>query len=233
MKAVINKKIGALKCQVIEGLSANGPCVVFFHGYGADSSDLIPLAEMMALSPKITWVFPEAPLQVIIAPGFFGRAWFQIDNKRLEIAMKTGQPADMSMSTPKGLDSAREVAISMYEELLERHSSVVLGGFSQGAMLATEISLVHKIKPNGVVLMSGTLLCKDRWRELATTCAGLPFIQTHGKNDALLGFEYAEALFQMLTSAGLTGEFFSFNGGHEIPPKVIERIASFLRRTIK
>lgn len=226
---MVNKKIGTLKCQVIEGAPASGPCIVFFHGYGANSSDLIPLAEMMSLSTDVTWVFPEAPLQVIIAPGFYGKAWFQIDNKRLELAMKTGEPADMSMSSPKGLDAACMAAISMYEELLKKHSRVILGGFSQGAMLATEVTLTHKVKPAGMVLMSGTLINKTRWSELAPSCHGLPFIQTHGKNDALLGFEYAELLFELLTDAGLSGEFVSFNGGHEIPPKVIERIAHFLR----
>jgi predicted esterase len=44
-----------------------------------------------------------------------------------------------------------------------------------------------------------------------------------------LGYEFAEKLFEVLSDAGLDGEFISFSGGHEIPPKVITQIASFLR----
>ncbi len=167
-------------------------------------------------------------MEVIIAPGLYGKAWFQIDNKRLENALKNGVPADLSAGTPSGIESARKAAISLYEELLKSHSRVILGGFSQGAMLAIEVALFHAKKPSGLVIMSGTLICKDRWTQMAPTCKGLKFIQSHGKNDAILGYEFAENLLNVLTDAGLDGEFVEFNGGHEIPPKVIDRIGKFL-----
>lgn len=230
MSQTVKKKYGPLNCLVREGKMANGPCVVMLHGYGADSSDLVPLADMMGLPASVTWVFPEAPMQVIIAPGFSGKAWFQIDSKRLEQSMISGEPADLSQSTPKGLDSAREAVTQMYNELLKQHSSVVIGGFSQGAMLSTELALTHAKKPAALVLMSGAPISIDRWQKLASSCRGLPFFQSHGKNDALLGYDYAEQLFQILTDEGLDGQFVSFNGGHEIPPKVIAQIGEFLRR---
>lgn len=99
MRTAINKKFGSLKSFVLEG-APGGPAVILFHGYGADAGDLLPLAEMMGLDKSITWVFPDAPMEVIIAPGFTGRAWFQIDNKRLEAALQNGEPADLSQTTP-------------------------------------------------------------------------------------------------------------------------------------
>lgn len=227
MRKAIEKQYGSLKTLTLEGASG-GPCVVLFHGYGADAADLLPLHEIMGLSKDVTWVFPEASMEVIIAPGFYGKAWFQIDNKRLENSIRTGVAVDMSTSTPAGIEGARKAAISLYSDLLKKHSRVVLGGFSQGAMLATEVSLYHPQKPAGLIIMSGTLICKDRWLELASSCAGLKFIQSHGKNDAILGYEFAENLLHLLNDAGLDGEFISFNGGHEIPQKVIERIGKFL-----
>jgi phospholipase/carboxylesterase len=229
MRQALHKQIGSIKTLTIEG-AANGPCVVLFHGYGADASDLIPLSDMMKLSKDVTWVFPEAPMEVIIAPGFYGKAWFQIDNRRLEAAMANGEPIDMSNTTPPGLEAARKSATTLYDELIKKHSRVVIGGFSQGAMLATEIAMTHEKKPAALVLMSGTVICKERWLKLAPSCAGVKFIQSHGKNDVLLGYEYAENLFSLLTDAGLSGEFMSFGGGHEIPPKVIEKISQFLSR---
>ena len=231
MRQAKEKQFGSLKTLTVEG-SVNGPCVVLFHGYGADASDLVPIYEVMGLSKDVTWVFPEAPMEVIIAPGFYGKAWFQIDNKRLETSLRTGEPVDMSQTTPNGLEAARKAAISLFDDLSKKHSHIVLGGFSQGAMLATEVTLYHQKKPAGLVIMSGTLICESRWRELAPSCRGLNFIQSHGKNDAILGFSYAENLLHVLNDAGLNGEFVEFNGGHEIPSKVLERISKYLSKLL-
>jgi len=228
MKNAVAKSIGSLKSLSIDG-TPGGPCVVFFHGYGADAADLIPLYDMLHLSSNTTFICPEAQMEVIIAPGMYGKAWFQIDSRRLEEAMKNGEPTDMSQTTPPGLEQARKVAARMYDELVEKHSKVIIGGFSQGAMLATELALTHAKKPSGLVLMSATLLNEERWKKLAPSCDGVPFFQCHGKNDALLGYDYAERLFTLLNDAGLHGDFFSFSGGHEIPPKAIERIAKFIK----
>jgi predicted esterase len=48
-----------------------------------------------------------------------------------------------------------------------------------------------------------------------------------------LGYEYAEKLHGLLDRSGLYGEFVSFSGGHEIPPKAIDKIASYLKSCLK
>jgi phospholipase/carboxylesterase len=232
MRRAVEKQFGSLKCLTLEG-AVGGPCVVLFHGYGADSSDLLPLAEMMNSGPHITWVFPDAPLEVIIAPGFYGKAWYQIDMKRLEQAMVNGEPADLTQTKPPGLEEARKRAATLYDDLRAKHSHLVLGGFSQGAILTMELAFTQTKKPSGLVLMSGALIDEKRWSELAPSCEGLTFIQTHGKNDALLGYEFAEKLRELLDRSGLHGEFVSFSGGHEIPPKAVEKIASYLKSCLK
>jgi phospholipase/carboxylesterase len=228
MRQAIEKTIGSLKVLMLEG-RPEGAAVMLMHGYGADYSDLIPMAEMMGLSPDVTWVFPNAAQEVIIAPGFYGRAWFQIDTRRLEESVKRGETTDMSNTTPSGLEGARKMITTTYDELLKRYSRVVIGGFSQGAMLATELALTHAKKPAGLVLLSGTLLCRERWQKLAPSCAGLAFFQSHGKNDPLLGYESAEKLNELLNGADMYGDLMTFSGGHEIPPKVIENLAHFLQ----
>ncbi len=231
MKTAIDKSIGSLKTLTIEG-KPGGPAVVLFHGYGADASDLMPMAEMMNLSSEVTWVFPNAPHEVIIAPGFYGRAWYQIDSKRLEAAMVRGEPLDMSQTIPPGLESARRAATSLYDQLQKDHSTVVIGGFSQGAMLATDLALNHNKKPAGLVILSGTLINQPQWQSVVAKSSGLSFFQSHGKNDALLGFEQAEALNSFLSDAGLHGDFYAFSGGHEIPAKVIEKMGQFIRSRV-
>ncbi len=226
------KTIGGLKTLIVEG-AVRGPAVVLFHGYGADAADLLPLADLMSLSKDVTWVFPDAPLKIISAPGMHGRAWYPIDAQLLERSLRMGEPADLSQQEPQGLSSARTSALALYEELRMQHSSVIVGGFSQGATLATELTFTAKTPPAGLVIMSGTVICESRWRELAPRAHGVPFFQCHGKNDPLLGFQFAENLYSLLTDAGLNGEFMTFSGGHEIPPKAIEKIAHFITKTFR
>jgi phospholipase/carboxylesterase len=229
MRHAVEKSIGPLKSLVLEGKPNTDTCIILFHGYGADASDLVPLADMMGI-PNATWIFPDAPMEVIIAPGIYGKAWFQIDQRRLENALVSGQPLDMSSVTPNGFEAAAKMALGLFENVRSKYKKVFVGGFSQGAMLATEVALLSKNKPDGLIIYSGTLINKPRWEKLAKDAVGVPFFQSHGKNDALLGYEYAENLFNTLTDAGMNGDFFSFSGGHEIPQKVIENSGKFIKQ---
>jgi phospholipase/carboxylesterase len=221
------KQIAGLQTHILNGRPL-GRAVVLFHGFGADYNDLIPLAEMMGLSSDTTFYFPNGVQEAIIGPGMTGRAWFQIDMARIEQAMIKGQHFDLSTHRPGGLDRARDKVGQFYSEICSKHKQVYIGGFSQGAMLATEIAFTASRKPDGLVLMSGALIDEKNWKVLAKTCSGMRFIQSHGKNDVILGYQFAERLYDLLIEAGLEGEFISFSGGHEIPPKVISQISEFL-----
>lgn len=226
-----NQVIGSFRSIVIPG-KVGGPCVVLFHGYGADATDLVPLTDYMNI-PGVTWIFPDAPNEVIIGPGMYGKAWFQIDSRKLENALVRGETLDLSQTVPQGFESMSRQGLKFFEALSGKYSRIILGGFSQGAMLATEISLAASNPPNGLVIMSGSLINESRWTTLMKKRNTLPFFQSHGKNDAILGYEFAEKLFQTFSDSGLDGEFFAFSGGHEIPPKAIEKIASFIRDRIR
>lgn len=221
------KTIGNLKTLIVEG-APRGPAVLLFHGYGADAADLLPLSDLMNVSKKVTWVFPDAPLEIISAPGMRGRAWYPIDTSVLEKSLRSGEPVDLSSSNPQGIENARKSALTLYNELRTQHSAVIVGGFSQGATLALEVAFSAPVAPAGLIIMSGTVIREAAWRELASRAQDVPFFQCHGKNDPLLGYPFAEKLYSLLTDAGLHGEFMAFSGGHEIPPKAIEKIGRFI-----
>ena len=53
------------------------------------------------------------------------------------------------------------------------------------------------------------------------SCAGMPLVLSHGRNDEILPFRTAETLRDLLATAGLPTEWVEFSGGHEIPPPVL------------
>ncbi|HEX5064112.1 MAG TPA: alpha/beta fold hydrolase [Kofleriaceae bacterium] len=206
--------------------------VVLLHGFGAPGDDLVALAQYIDAPAR--FVFPEAPLEL---GGLYGdsRAWWQLDLMRLEQELSSGKPRDRRGEVPEGLSDARDHMVRFLEELEERfaieNSQLVLGGFSQGAMLALDVALHREVAPAGLILMSGTLLAESIWQPLMSKLSGVPVFQSHGMHDQLLPFSIARQLRDQLKAAGARVDWCEFHGGHEIPPSVLDGATKLLLTT--
>ncbi|MCB0385184.1 MAG: serine esterase [Bdellovibrionales bacterium] len=226
------EKIGPLDCVYLPG-EEGGPLIVFFHGYGADAWDLAPLSHELGVEGA-TWVFPNGTLEVPIGPGWTGRAWFQIDVQGLEKAMAAGTHREMSDLRPPEMDRVLLDVQKLFQALgPEDYSKVIVGGFSQGAMLSTEAILSTPMKVDGAVLLSGTLLDQAAWREKVKNRVPVDFFQSHGTQDALLSFSAAQKLEQLLREGGWRGHLRAFRGGHEIPFQVLTELKAFIHGIIQ
>jgi phospholipase/carboxylesterase len=203
--------------------------VILMHGFGAPGDDLVALAPY--ISAPVRFVFPEAPLEL---GGLYGdsRAWWLLDLARLERELSSGGAHDRSAEVPEGLDVARDHVTRLVDDVSARFpaSKLVLGGFSQGAMLALDVALHAKTPPAGLVLMSGTFLAEPVWGPRFASLAGVPILMSHGRRDQLLPFAASEMLRDRLRAAGAKVEWIEFVGGHEIPPVVVEAVGAFLRK---
>jgi len=227
-------KLGTLTAHVTGGTDreggGTGPVVVLLHGYGAPGTDLVPLWRELAVPHEVRFVFPEAPLDL----GFGGRAWWPIDMARLQDRSSQAALERLITEVPPGIDAARGALLDLLQVLERDFGAVpeqtVLGGFSQGAMLATDTVLRTSRPFGGLALLSGTLISHDEWSPLMSARRGLPVLQSHGRADPILPFEVAERLRAELVSAGLPVEFIAFNGGHGIPGGVLEALTRLIRR---
>lgn len=241
----INTSLGSLECHIVQPDSKSQPelAVVLCHGFGAPGTDLVPLALELArqqpeLSSRVRFVFPEAPLAMPELGYSQARAWWRLDLER--IAAAAFDPAArrrVQEETPEGLPRSRRLLTALVNELSRQSrlptSRIVLGGFSQGGMVATDVSLRLEEAPAGLVILSGTLICEPEWRARAPMRRGLLVLQTHGTSDPLLPFERAEALRDLLEGAGLKVEFLSFDGGHTIPPEALVRLGVFIAQRLR
>lgn len=222
------RQVGPLEAIEIV-TSPAAPWVVLFHGFGADFSDLAPLAEMIPVGRPVNWLFPNGHLTVPLGGHYQGRAWFPLRMAELEASIAAGSGVDLSKMAPPGLDKALAHGQKMIQALNVPHEKLVLGGFSQGGMLATELALRGKTAPAGLAILSGSLVDADNWEKLAPQRKGLKFFQSHGIYDSVLRVEPARKLEQLLVTAGLDGMLYEFPGQHEIPRDVLEQLGSFLR----
>jgi len=230
-------RLGTLDVRITGGADreggGEGPVVVLLHGFGAPGDDLVPLWRAVDVPREVRWVFPAAPLSLpSMGFGMESRAWWMIDVLALERAIAAGEARDLSGEHPEGLDEALAQVLEMLDALDAELSpgALVLGGFSQGAMLALDVALHTERELAGLVQLSGTLLDEAEWSPRLPARGGLPVLQSHGRADPLLPFSMAERLRDLLAGAGLEVDFVPFSGGHEIPGPVISRLEALICR---
>jgi phospholipase/carboxylesterase len=230
------KKIGDLTVRLTGGSDGqgggDGPLVVLCHGFGAPGDDLVALGEALRLPAPVRLAFPAAPL-ALGGPYGGGRAWWMIDIEGMARAQAAGRPRDPRTEDPPGLAEARAALGRVIDGLAAPGTAVVLGGFSQGAMVSADLAFREPGRAlAGLVLLSGSFLAADSWRPGLKARAELPVFQSHGQGDPLLPYGVAEALATEMRAAGMAVDFTGFGGGHEIPPAVLAGAAGFLRRVV-
>lgn len=229
-----SRPLGPLEATVVApSTPPSGAVCVLLHGFGAPGTDLVPLSQVLRAPAGTTFVFPRAPLDLGAAFAG-GRAWWMIDIAALQTAMASGRHRDLAGSEPDGLDEARAKLAACLDAIdaeLEP-TRLVLGGFSQGSMLATDYALSSDRRLEGLILFSGTLLAEPRWTGAAAARSGLPVVQSHGRSDPVLPYAGAERLRDVLVSGGLPVDFVPFAGGHEIPLPAVERASGLLSRVL-
>ena len=231
------RKFGSLNAQDAFK-DGNAPWVVVFHGYGADAFDLFPLNEMIPTQYPLNWIFPQGPLEVPIGPGWTGRAWWNINIEQIQKDAAQGVERDLSTEASPQAVASRQKVIAAIETLKVPWNKVILGGFSQGAMLAVDIYLHAPQSPMGLFVWSSALVNKVEWKERTKSedfqnrlkeNPHPTYFQSHGTNDTVLSLKNGQRLDSFLQSVGMKGKMITFNGGHEIPPQVILGTADYLK----
>lgn len=221
------------KCDItnIEYLYSKGrttKAICLLHGYGASMQDLAPLANELDPHNDYNWYFLNGVLSVPLGFMMEGRAWFPIDMVELQRAIEAGD-----FRSFRDYDKPEfEIAANKCEEFLKHHlssySKKVLGGFSQGAMISTHLSMKNSEFFDGLICLSGTLIAQKKLIEYLEKSRKIPFFQSHGKSDPVLSYNQAKELFELLKLGGHQGEFVSFQGAHEIPMEVVNKTKIFL-----
>lgn len=198
----------------------DGKWVILFHGFGADAADLASLADQFDFQKPCNWLFPNGPLNVQIGPGVTGRAWWSIRLSELS--------GDWTDRRPPDMNSAVEKIFKMISSMKFEWKDLIIGGFSQGAMIATEVFLKAPQTPAGLICLSGTLMSKPQWSEYAINRKGSNIIMSHGEADQVLPHKGSIMLQSFFEENGIKTQFVSFRGGHEIPMQVIQKMKSYI-----
>ena len=220
-----------------EGDATIEKLAVFCHGFGAPGTDLVGLAQELLHSADsdeaVQMIFPAAPLSLADQGMPGARAWWLLSIAKLIAAMESGQFEQIREEVPDGIDAAREQLTETIETALDKlnlnESNLLLGGFSQGAMLSMDVACRGlKAPPDALCLFSGALICESFWKETASRLTNCKILQSHGRQDPILPFTAGVWLRELLTNADCDVDFIAFNGPHTIPFEAIEATGRLL-----
>jgi phospholipase/carboxylesterase len=218
-------ELGGLRALSVGDPDTAKVIVVLLHGFKMTPGDLSPFAH--SLRVPAWFLFPEAPLTA--QPR--GRAWWHIDATGRAEAFAAG-PADFADQHPPDLPTARARLGELLAAVKSRVGSrpLVLGGFSQGGMLACDSALRADLGLAALALFSASRIAYSEWGPLSVhgRLKGLPALVSHGERDDELAFSAGERLRDFLMEAGAKVNWIPFPDGHEIPLVVWRRLRKLL-----
>lgn len=231
------QRIGVLDCIVVKSDLPPAAVAVLCHGFGAPGDDLAGLApdllEARSGSEPVELIFPAGLLSLADEGFAEGRAWWRLSIQRLIQAIEQGQHEQVRRESPPGIDQAREAITGVVTTVLARtgltSQKLLLGGFSQGAMLSMECACCGLDSPPGAMaIYSGCLIREDHWKPRAAKLASTRVVQSHGQLDSILPLATGLWLRDLLLAEGCQVEFLQFQGPHTISWEAIESTARLL-----
>ena len=197
----------------------NGPpAIVLLHGYGSRAEDWLQFVGQIETPSNARLIFPQAPLR---GPGRRGWWWL-----REGLGRQHGPLPDLSQASPGGIKVASQLVRGLLATI---EGPVVLGGFSQGAMLSGEVAFQTDQPLAGLVMLAGTTVNEAAWVERLPGRRHLPIFIAHGHRDGVLPFAISERFAGKLRAAGLDVTWYPYDGGHGIPADVVQALSSWLR----
>jgi phospholipase/carboxylesterase len=189
--------------------------LVLFHGRGADAYDLHPLLDAFDPERRLLGLTPQGPLS--LPPG--GRHWYALGG------IPTPEPTTFCPTF--------EAASTWLDALPVPLERVVLGGFSQGAVMSWALGLGRgpERRPAAIVAMSGFLPRVDGLELDFTELDRYPVWVSHGSLDPVISVEFGREAAEAMRDAGAAVTWRETPVGHTIDPRLVGELQAFVRGT--
>ncbi|MCD6016571.1 MAG: phospholipase [Solirubrobacterales bacterium] len=200
---------GELVHLVREPAGEAAGALVLNHGRGADERDLYGLLEALDPERRLLGVTTGAPLTGV-PPG--GRHWYLVP--------RVGYPDPVTFTgSYKQLTGFLDALLAQRGIAWER---TVIGGFSMGAVMSYAVGLgPRRPSPAAILAFSGFVPTVEGWSPALDDRGGLPVLIHHGRNDPVIGVEFARRARELLAGAGLEVEYLESDAGHWLPPEAL------------
>ena len=134
---------------------------------------------------------------------------------------------------PETFHSSTPLLASLLDELPVPLDRVVLGGFSQGAVMSWAMALgPGRPRPAGVIALSGFLPRVDGWPLTLDGLAGYPVAIAHGSLDPVIAVDFGREARDALVAGGADVLWRESPVPHTIDPAMIPQLGGFVARVL-
>ena len=196
-----------MSLRALERPAAGEPegALVLFHGRGADEHDLVPLLDALDPERRLLGLTPRGPL--VLPPG--GSHWY--------VVPRVGFP------DPETFTASYALASEWLDGLPFPSKQIVLGGFSQGAVMSYALGLGRgRPRPRAIVAFSGFVPTVDGWEPELEGHA--PVAVGHGTLDDVIPVEFAREAKRLLDPE----LYREYPLPHTIDPGFVAEVAGWL-----
>jgi phospholipase/carboxylesterase len=182
--------------------------LVLFHGRGADENDLFPLLDVIDPERRLDGYTPRGPLS--LPPG--GAHWYAVP--------RVGFP------DPPTFRESYEEAGAWLDAL--PHPRIVLGGFSQGCVMALALGLgAGRPRPVAICGFSGFIPVVEGW-ELETSQPLPPVALGHGTHDPIITVDFGRRARDQILAAGGEILYREYPLPHALDPQFVYDVRDWL-----
>lgn len=185
--------------------------LVLLHGRGADENDLVPLLDALDPQRRFVGLTPRGPL--LLPPG--GAHWY--------VVKRVGFPdPDSFFPTYERLTTWLD---SWLDDRGISYDNVVLGGFSQGAVMSYALTLgPNRQRPAALAPFSGFVPEVDNFDLDLGRVRDLPVSIGHGTFDPVISVEFGRDAKARLEEAGADVQYGESPMAHSIDPAWVRQV---------
>ncbi len=189
--------------------------LVLLHGRGTDEHDLFPLLDLLDPEARLVGVTPRGPLS--LPPG--GAHWYGV--------RQIGFPdRETFLST---YDALSRWLDALPEALGVPAGRIVIGGFSQGAVMSYALGLgAGRPCPVALIALSGFIPVVDGFELDLESRSGLPVAIGHGTLDPVIPVQFAREARALLEEAGLAVLDRESPMAHSVDPAFLRELARWI-----
>ena len=189
--------------------------IVLLHGRGTSEQDLLPLLDVLDPRRRLLGAFPRGPLQ--LPP--IGHHWYAVE--------EVGHPDPETFTATVGRLGAWLDGLAERTRVpIER---TVLGGFSQGAVMAWAMGLgPDRPRPAGILAMSGFMPEVPGFELQLAGLAGLPVAITHGTLDPIIAVDFGRTARDRARAAGAEAVYRETEVPHIVDPRLVPGLADWV-----
>ncbi len=197
--------------------SDNPPLLLLLHGVGSNEDDLLQLATHLPDNYLI--VTARAPY----TQARTSFKWYDVD-------FSSGRP----VINYEQAQESRLLLKTFVEQLKTLHDfdheKVIVGGFSQGAIMAYNLGITEPDIIHGVVVLSGRLIdeIKPKLGKAGENAAKILLI--HGTQDRLLPLTYPRHAKEYLEARGYEIDYYEIEAGHTISGEAVQLMNTWLSK---